>query len=130
MAEKIDAAVVHYCLEAGSYLLMVRHAHRIGAFSYADHLLRDGNLVLVDDFVVLDDIYGGLRSDEGYAVQLVVLEIAVSDFDSFQIQKPQFLSEQKKFCLPSWTGFPHLGHFPISLRIKEKRLFSSSETEP
>ena len=52
MAEKIDAAVLDYCLEAGGDLLMVGHAHGIGAFSDAYHLFRDGNLVFVYHLVV------------------------------------------------------------------------------
>ena len=81
MAEKIDTVTLDYSLEASGYLLVVGHAHRVGAFADAYNLLGDGNLVFLNDLVVLDDVDGGLRGDEGYAVQLVIFEIAVSYLD-------------------------------------------------
>ena len=68
MAEKFDAAFSHYGLEAGGDLLVVGHAHRIGALSDAYNLLGDGDLVLLDHLVVLYYIDGGLGSHESDAV--------------------------------------------------------------
>lgn len=81
MAEKFDAVLSDYRLELRRDLLMVRHTHRIGASADADDLFRNGDFMLLDDLIILDDIDRCLRGYKGYAVELVILEIAVSDLD-------------------------------------------------